>query len=72
MTKEERDAIVDCENRCTVLYENFLGLVSAMRNAQRKANRAVAEAKDYSEATKYINKAEELEQAVDRWIESEA
>ena len=58
--------------KCAARYENFLGLVSAMRNAQRKANRAVAEAKDYSEATKYINKAEELEQAVDRWIESEA
>lgn len=45
-----------------------LSLVEKMRVAQREANDAIAQAEDYTEATYYINKAEELEKEVDEWF----
>ena len=45
-----------------------LNLVEKMRNAQKEANDAIAQAEDYTEATDYINKAEELEKEVDEWF----
>jgi len=45
-----------------------LNLVEKMRAAQREANDAIAQAEDYTEATYYINKAEELEKEVDEWF----
>lgn len=46
-----------------------LNLVEKMRDAQKEANEAVAQAEDYREATHYINKAEELEREVDEWFD---
>jgi hypothetical protein len=45
-----------------------LNLVEKMRLAQKEANDAIAQAEDYTEATYYINKAEELEKEVDEWF----
>lgn len=45
-----------------------LNLVEKMRAAQREANDAIVQAEDYTEATYYINKAEELEKEVDEWF----
>jgi len=50
-------------------YQEFISLVKRMREAQEIANRAMAEAYDYSEALIYINKAEEIEKEVDKWLE---
>lgn len=50
-------------------YKEFASLVRRMREAQEIANRAMAEADDYSEALIYINKAEEIEKEVDKWLE---
>lgn len=45
-----------------------LRLVEEMRDAQKIADRAMAEADDYSEALICINKAEELEKEIDEWF----
>lgn len=45
-----------------------LNLVEKMRAAQKEANDAIAQAEDFTEATYYINKAEELEKEVDEWF----
>lgn len=52
-------------------HENieFISLVRGMREAQEIANRAMAEADDYSEALIYVNKANELEKEVDEYLE---
>lgn len=51
-------------------HENieFVSHVRKMREAQKIANRAMAESDDYSEALIYINKAEELEKEVDEYL----
>lgn len=46
----------------------FVSLVRRMREAQEIANRAMAEADDYSEALIYVNKANELEKEVDEYL----
>lgn len=51
-------------------YKEFVSLVKRMREAQRVADRAMAESDDYSEALVYINKAEELEKEVDEYLNS--
>ena len=53
-------------------YENFLGMVSCMRRAQKEANDLIAQVECYEEAMEHIKKAEELEQMVDKWLEGEA
>lgn len=50
-------------------YQEFVSLVRRMREAQKTAERAMAESDDYSEALIYINKAEEIEKEVDKWLE---
>ena len=55
----------------TIIGDNeldFISLVKRMREAQEIANRAMAESDDYSEALIYINKAEELEREVDKYL----
>lgn len=49
-------------------FEEFKELVRRMRDAQEIANRAMAEADDYSEALIYVNKANELEKEVDEYL----
>ena len=49
-------------------YQEFVSLVKRMREAQEIANRAMAEADDYSEALIHVNKANELEKEVDEWL----
>ena len=49
-------------------YKEFISLVKRMREAQEIANRAMAEADDYSEALIYVNKANELEKEVDEYL----
>lgn len=49
-------------------YNEFVSLVKRMREAQEIANRAMAEADDYSEALIYVNKANELEKEVDEYL----
>ena len=49
-------------------YQEFVSLVRRMREAQKTAERAMAESDDYSEALIYINKAEEIEKEVDEWL----
>lgn len=50
-------------------YEDFLGLVSFMRKAQKEANDMIAQVECYQEAQDCIKKAEELEAMVDKWLE---
>ena len=55
----------------TIIGDNefdFVSLVKRMREAQEIANRAMAEADDYSEALIHVNKANELEKEVDEWL----
>ena len=49
-------------------FEEFKALVKRMRDAQEIANRAMVEADDYSDALIYVNKANELEKEVDKWL----
>ena len=49
-------------------YKEFVSIVKRMRKAQETANRAMAEADDYSEALIYVNKANELEREVDEYL----
>lgn len=50
-------------------FDDFVSLVKKMREAQKTAERAMAESDDYSEALIYIiNKAEEIEKQVDEWL----
>lgn len=49
-------------------YREFVSLVAKMREAQKEADRAMAESDDYSEALVYVNKAEELENEVDQYL----
>ena len=65
MDKQTEDTLY----KCIVEYEEFLGIVARMRDAQQIADRAMAESDDYSEALIYVNKAEELEKQVDKWLE---
>ncbi len=52
-------------------YAKFFELVCKMREAQRVADRAMAESDDYSEALVYVNNAEELEKEVDNFLEKQ-
>lgn len=54
--------------RVALAYAEFISLVRGMREAQEIANRAMAEADDYSEALIYVNKANELEKEVDAYL----
>lgn len=54
--------------RIALAYAEFISLVRGMREAQEIANRAMAEADDYSEALIYVNKANELEKEVDEYL----
>lgn len=67
MTQEEKQIhnAVHAELR---EFEEFKELVKRMREAQEIANRAMAEADDYSEALIYVNKANELEKEVDEYL----
>ena len=49
-------------------YKEFASLVRRMREAQKTAERAMAESDDSSEALIYINKAEAIEKEVDEWL----
>ena len=66
MNQKSEEALYECARQ----YEDFLGIVSRMRDAQKTAERAMAESDDYSEALIYVNKTEELEKQVDKWLES--
>lgn len=50
-------------------YENFLEMVACMRQAQKEANDAIAQAECYQEAMEYVKVAEEWESKVDKWLE---
>lgn len=65
MTKEEAYNKVE---KTIEEYFKFVSLVKRMREAQEIANRAMAEADDYSEALIHVNKANELEKEVDEWL----
>lgn len=65
MNQKSEEALYECARQ----YEEFLGIVARMRDAQKTAERAMAESDDYSEALIYINKTEELEKQVDKWLE---
>ena len=64
-----REDVVEANYNAIADYEDFLGLVSFMRKAQREANDMIAQVECYQEAQDYIKKAEELELAVDKFIE---
>ena len=50
-------------------YENFLGMVSCMRRAQKEANDLIAQVECYEEAMEHIKRAEKRENKVDKWLE---
>lgn len=52
-------------------YDTFLLMVRKMRDAQKEANDAIAQAECYQEAMEYVNKAEEWESKVDKWLEEQ-
>ena len=64
-----REDVVDANYKAIADYEDFLGLVSFMRKAQREANDMIAQVDCYEEAQDCIKKAEELEAMVDKFIE---
>ena len=64
-----REDVVNANYQSIADYEDFLGLVSFMRKAQREANDMIAQVECYQEAQDYIKKAEELEAMVDKWLE---
>ena len=64
-----REDVVDANYKAIADYEDFLGLVSFMRKAQKEANDMIAQVDCYEEAQDCIKKAEELELMVDKFIE---
>lgn len=64
-----REDVVNANYKSIADYEDFLGLVSFMRKAQREANDLIAQVECYQEAQDCIKKAEELELMVDKFIE---
>lgn len=78
MTKSEREIYeLRLDNLDRVLasmttelstYKGVISAVRKMRKAQKEADRAMAESDDYSEALVYVNKAEELENEVDQYL----
>ncbi len=78
MTKSEREIYeLRLDNLDRVLasmttelstYKEVISAVRKMRKAQKEADRAMAESDDYSEALVYVNKAEELENEVDQYL----
>ena len=64
-----REDVVNANYQSIADYEDFLGLVSLMRKAQKEANDMIAQVECYQEAQDYIKKAEELEAMVDKFIE---
>lgn len=78
MTKSEREIYeLRLDNLDRVLasmttelstYKKVISAVRKMRKAQKEADRAMAESDDYSEALVYVNKAEELENEVDQYL----
>lgn len=50
-------------------YDTFMLMVKLMRKAQKDANDMIAQAECYQEAVDYVRKAEELEKAVDAFLE---
>lgn len=78
MTKSEREIYeLRLDNLDRVLasmttelstYKEVISAVRKMRQAQKEADRAMAESDDYSEALVYVNKAEELENEVDQYL----
>ena len=64
-----REDVVDANYKAIADYEDFLGLVSFMRKAQKEANDMIAQVESYQEAQDCIKKAEELELMVDKFIE---
>ena len=64
-----REDVVNANYQSIADYEDFLGLVSFMRKAQREANDMIAQVECYQEAQDCIKKAEELELMVDKFIE---
>ena len=64
MTDKEIDRII----KANIQMAGFISLVKRMREVQKIANRAMAEADDYSEALIHVNKANELEKEVDEWL----
>ena len=64
-----REDVVDANYKAIADYEDFLGLVSFMRKAQKEANDMIAQVECYQEAQDCIKKAEELEAMVDKFIE---
>ena len=51
--------------------QEFMDLVQCMRQAQKEANDAIAQAECYEEAMEYVKKAEEWESKVDKWLEEQ-
>lgn len=78
MTKSEREIYeLRLDNLDRVLasmttelstYKEVISAVRKMRKAQKEADQAMAESDDYSEALVYVNKAEELENEVDQYL----
>ena len=70
MNWDEEDVIKLAKEVAVACHEKieFVSLVRRMREAQEIANRAMAEADDYSEALIYVNKANELEKEVDEYL----
>ena len=52
-------------------YDTFMLMVKLMRKAQKGANDMIAQAECYQEAMDYVRKAEELEKAVDAFLEKQ-
>ena len=50
-------------------YDTFFLMVQKMREAQKEANDAIAQAECYQEAMEYVKVAEEWEGKVDKWLE---
>ena len=51
--------------------QEFMDLVREMRQAQKEANDAIAQAECYQEAMEYVKVAEEWESKVDKWLEEQ-
>lgn len=64
-----REDVAEANYKAIADYEDFLGLVSFMRKAQKEANDMIAQVECYQEAQDCIKKAEELEAMVDKWLE---
>lgn len=51
--------------------QEFMDLVREMRQAQKEANDAIAQAECYQEAMEYVKVAEDWESKVDKWLEEQ-